>query len=139
MDEKCCVEAAPQALGARYVASGADKELLAQVCHEANRAICVGNGDFSQPAWADAPDWQRESCLGGVQSALATPYQSPWQSHDGWMARKLREGWRYGPTKDLEAKVHPCLLPYGELPLHEQLKDSVFLSIVRGFLEARKA
>lgn len=33
---------------------------IARVCHEVNRAYCQALGDNSQPAWEDAPAWQRE-------------------------------------------------------------------------------
>lgn len=32
-------------------------------------------------------------------------------------------GWRYGPRKDNDAKTHPCLVPYAQLPPDEQDKD----------------
>jgi hypothetical protein len=34
---------------------------VARVCHEANRAYCQTLGDNSQPAWDDAPEWQKDS------------------------------------------------------------------------------
>jgi len=43
--------------------------------------------------------------------------------HDRWMTARLEEGWRYGPKKDDDAKTHPCLRPYDQLPPHEQDKD----------------
>lgn len=43
--------------------------------------------------------------------------------HDRWMAAKRRDGWRHGPTKDSDAKTHPCLVPYDQLPPDEQEKD----------------
>ena len=43
--------------------------------------------------------------------------------HDRWMIAKRKEGWRHGPKKDNDAKTHPCLLLYDELPSDEQDKD----------------
>ncbi len=43
-----------------------DTEEIARVCHEVNRALCEAFGDHSQPAWADAPEWQRQSTITGV-------------------------------------------------------------------------
>jgi hypothetical protein len=34
-------------------------------------------------------------------------------------------------VKDPEAKTHPCLVPYDDLPEYQQLKDRVFLAIRR--------
>lgn len=52
------------------------------------------------------------------------------ESHNNWLAYKLREGWRYGPVKDTAKKYHPCLLPYSELPPEQKLKDTLFSQIV---------
>lgn len=56
-------------------------EAAARAAHEANRAYCLALGDTSQPAWDDAPEWQRTSAMKGVEGALAG--NSPRQSHEG--------------------------------------------------------
>lgn len=61
-------------------------EQIARVCHEANRAWCVANEDFSQLAWDVAPDWQRESVIIGVKGALDG--NSPEESHQSWLDTK---------------------------------------------------
>ncbi len=43
--------------------------------------------------------------------------------HERWMAEKRKNGWRHGPKKDGNAKTHPCLVPYDQLPPDEQEKD----------------
>jgi len=43
--------------------------------------------------------------------------------HDRWVAAKQQAGWRRGPQKDDDAKTHPCLVSYAELPPEEQEKD----------------
>ncbi|MFA5525801.1 MAG: RyR domain-containing protein, partial [Acholeplasmataceae bacterium] len=96
----------------RWEASPADVEVLAQVCHEANRAYCGTLGEVGQLPWDEAPDWQKESARRGVELHLRSDNVGPEESHNSWMEQKLREGWRYGEVKDAEAKVHPCLLPY---------------------------
>ena len=104
---------------------------IAMVCHEANRAWCKRNGDFSQKAWAIAPDWQRNSAIEGVQHAVAHPDATPEDSHNNWMALKMAEGWVYGEFKDPVAKTHPCMLPYDQLPDFQGKKDGMCLAIVR--------
>lgn len=108
-------------------------EMLARMCHEANRGICAAQGDFDQSPWDEAPDWQRASCLEGVRKAFNSFRTDPRENHDGWMEIKLRDGWRYGPTKNAEEKTHPCLLPFDALPAEQKIKDQVFLSIVQGW------
>lgn len=109
-------------------------EYVARLCHEVNRAVCMVNGDGSQVAWEDAPDWQKQSAMDGVRKAVVAPFLSPAENHEGWMEIKLRDGWRYGPIKDASQKVHPCLLPYKSLPPHEKIKDQIFMAVVNGYL-----
>lgn len=104
---------------------------IARVCHQVNRAYCESQGDHSQPAWEDAPDWQRESAIKGVLHALGNPNAKPADSHESWLAEKQRDGWTYGPVKDPAARTHPCFVPYGELPAAQKSKDFIFLAIVR--------
>lgn len=105
--------------------------IIARACHEVNRAYCASIGDNSQPAWADAPEWQRVSAINGVKFSIANPDASPSASHDSWSAEKVAAGWVYGPVKDPEAKQHPCLVPYDELPLEQRTKDYLFQAVVR--------
>jgi class 3 adenylate cyclase len=43
--------------------------------------------------------------------------------HDVWAAQRLKEGWKYGSTRDDNKKEHPCLVPYDELPEAEKEYD----------------
>lgn len=106
-------------------------ERIARTCHEVNRVVCRAMGDQSQERWEKAPDWQRESVLAGVKAALADPGRTPRESHEAWMARRRAAGWAYGPVKDIEKKLHPCMQPYDVLPAAQKLKDNLFLTVVR--------
>ncbi len=44
-------------------------------------------------------------------------------SHDVWAKQRLSEGWRFGPRRDDQAKEHPCLVPYEQLPESEKQYD----------------
>lgn len=103
---------------------------IAKVCHETNRAYCQVLGDFSQPAWEESPDWQKQSALSGVIFHLNNPGAPPSRSHELWLEQKRREGWKYGPTKNPETKEHPCFLPYEGLPASQQAKDALFIGVV---------
>lgn len=102
---------------------------IAELCHEVNRAYCLGIGDSSQPTWADAPDWQKESAINGVMFHLENE-TTPKQSHENWMKEKEADGWIYGEVKDPEKKEHPCMVPYYELPLEQRTKDYLFKAVV---------
>lgn len=104
--------------------------LIAMLCHAANAAYCASLGDLSQPSWADAPDWQKQSAINGVNMHLANPDATPEMSHASWLAQKEAEGWTYGEVKDAEKKTHPCCLPYDQLPPEQKAKDYIFRGIV---------
>ena len=105
-------------------------ELIAKTCHEVNRAYCKSIGDDSQLSWEDAPDWQKQSAVNGVRFHIDNPNAGPSASHESWLAEKERDGWKYGPVKNPEAKEHPCFVPYAELPNEQQAKDALFISVV---------
>ena len=102
---------------------------IAKVCHEVNRAYCQAIGDNSQSSWDDAPDWQRQSAINGVNFHKANPNAGPDHSHNSWFEEKRADGWKYGPHKDPEAKEHPCFLAYDELPTEQKAKDYIFRAI----------
>lgn len=102
---------------------------IARVAHEVNRAYCTAMGDNSQPAWEDAPQWQKDSALLGVDLHLSGDH-GPEASHESWMAQKVADGWVYGETKDPEAKTHPCIVPFADLPKEQQAKDFLFRGVV---------
>lgn len=106
------------------------RELIARVAHEINRAYCASQGDTTQPAWEEAPDWQKDSALAGVDMHLANPDATPEQSHESWLAQKTSDGWKYGEVKDAEKKEHPCFKPYAELPDAQKAKDYLFKAVV---------
>ncbi len=43
--------------------------------------------------------------------------------HDGWMAQRSRNGWRFAETRDDGRKLHPAMLPYAKLSEREKGKD----------------
>lgn len=104
---------------------------IARTCHEVNRAYCASQGDHSQAAWEQAPEWQRQSAVNGVLYAIGHPDAKPADSYESWLAEKRADGWTYGAVKDTTAKTHPCFVHYDELPAEQKAKDYIFLAIVR--------
>lgn len=43
--------------------------------------------------------------------------------HDVWAATRIADGWKYGSTRDDARKLHPCLVPYDDLPESEKEYD----------------
>lgn len=110
------------------------EEQIARLVHEANRTLQAGHGDDAPSLpWDCETEHVRATCLDGVRRALAG--ETPEQHHEGWCEWKRRHGWVYGPVKDAEKRTHPCLVPYGELPRYQQVKDIVLLAVVRAMAE----
>jgi hypothetical protein len=65
--------------------------------------------------------------------------------HERWMSERRSAGWRYGPIRDNQTKVHPDLRPWEDLGEEERQKDrNVVLSLPEiladaGFQIVRKA
>lgn len=107
---------------------------IAAVCHEANRTLCLAQGDTSQLPWTAAPAWQRDSAEAGVRAIINNPSITPEQQHDAWSADKRAAGWAYGEVKDAEKKTHHCLVPYDQLPAAQRVKDALFQGVARALL-----
>lgn len=105
-------------------------EGISKVCHEANKAFYEVNGDESQKSWDEAEDWQRDSAKKGVAFRINNPEAGHDAQHNSWMKEKTDDGWVYGEVKDAEAKTHPCIVPFEELPKFQQQKAALFCGIV---------
>lgn len=44
-------------------------------------------------------------------------------AHDHWSRQRFSEGWIHGTSRDDSKKLHPCLVPYEELPDSEKVYD----------------
>jgi ryanodine receptor 2 len=44
-------------------------------------------------------------------------------AHDLWAAQRIKDGWSHGPRRDDNAKKHPCLVLYADLPDSEKEYD----------------
>lgn len=43
--------------------------------------------------------------------------------HEVWAAARMAEGWTWGEQRDDTRKLHPCLIPYDQLPESEKEYD----------------
>lgn len=107
-------------------------EEIARIIHAANRELQILQGDpVPSPPWDEAPDYQAREAVAGVQEVIRNPDLTAEQSHELWCDRMRADGWVHGEVKDPVAKTHPTLLPWGELPAEQQLKDRLFIAVVR--------
>lgn len=111
-------------------------EEIAEVCHDANRALQRILNDPVSPEWVETDYETRQSAVQGV--LLAQDGATPEQLHESWVEYKVTHGWTYSPEpKNVENKTHPCLVPYGELPIGQMLKDCLFFTIVDTLTRSR--
>lgn len=107
-------------------------EDIARVVHAANRELQIVQGDpVPSPPWDDAPDYQVRQAIAGVQEVIRNPVLTAEESHELWLDRMRADGWTYGEVKDPVQKTHPTFLHWDELPAEQQLKDRLFIAIVR--------
>lgn len=107
---------------------------IAKVAHQANKAWCEANGDFSLKDWDQTPENIRNSSILGVTAVVDNPTITSEQIHQKWMDAKVADGYVYGSVKSDTDKTHPCLVPYSELPAHQKTKDALFISVVKALL-----
>ncbi|MCG5512845.1 RyR domain-containing protein [Ectothiorhodospira shaposhnikovii] len=111
-------------------------EDVAKVAHEVNRAYCLAaTNDDTQKPWEETPQWLRESVIAGVRFHLTNPQAGPEASHENWLEYKRAEGWRYGHRKDEAKKLHPCMIPFVDLPRSQQTKDHLFRAVVHALMD----
>lgn len=106
--------------------------MIAAVTYAANAAYCKSKGDISFEGvdFEHAPDWQQDTNCKGVQFRLDHPEATPAAQHQAWLDEKVKQGWVYGAEKNPEAKTHPCIMPYDQLPEDQRKKDALFQAVV---------
>lgn len=113
-------------------------EQIAQVAHEADRAYSAAVlADYSQPVWVDATQESRDLQISATRSICEEPTITPAKLHEDWCSVMQMSGWKCGPL-DITNRVHPSLMPYDELPEHDQARLRMFDGIVRGLLGLAK-
>ena len=105
-------------------------EHIAAIAHQINTAYCIAIGDKVAPPFEECPEDMQKGIMLGVQMHIDNPEATPEQSHESWLADKIANGWTYGEVKDIEAKTHPCCVPYADLPESQKAKDYLFRAVV---------
>ena len=91
-----------------------ERSLLPSTCHSAMlRAMSY------QPAPIDTRDVSLPPELQALTERLAE------NAHDLWAAQRLAQGWSHGAQRDDAKKLHPCLVPYNQLPDSEKEFDRI--------------
>ena len=112
---------------------------IGRLQHALRREIALIFGDGSvPPPWDDAPAWMHAESERSAVLRLAQPDRPAREEHERWMAAKIAAGWTWGPVRDDERKLHPMLVPFGDLPAGEQLKDIAAVALtpeLRAFID----
>ena len=109
---------------------------IAKLCYDVNKAYSAVIGDLSfKRSWEDAFNWEREANIDGVRYVVENPYITPDELHERWVRYKVENGWKYGIVKDEQAKTHPNIVPYLNIPREIRVKDHIFLEIVKSRLK----
>lgn len=103
-------------------------EQIASVCHAANTQLQYILEDPMSPPWDELDMETQNSAINGV--LLAQVGSTPRDMHASWRAFKEANGWTFGEVKDTDAKTHPNMIDYDDLPAEQQMKDHLFSAIV---------
>jgi hypothetical protein len=107
-------------------------EAIARLIYEGTRVEATWSKRSIVPEkWEARDDAFRKQFIEIIERYLdMDPLPSPEEAHNSWMEEYFKMGWKYGPQRDPEAKTHPDLRPFSDLPKDERDKDAIFLVMV---------
>lgn len=108
-------------------------ELILTVLHNANAVLKKLNNEKHEEL-ADMEPARRASIKEAIKHALEND-TSPEESHNKWLATQEALGYKYGIEIDRVNLLHPCMMPYENLPAEQKLKDDMFVAIIQSFKE----
>lgn len=79
--------------------------------------IIIYKGKDYEPHPIDLSDVEISDDLIELREAIAE------NAHEVWAYNRKQEGWKYGPERDDEKKLHPDMIAYSQLPESEKLYD----------------
>jgi hypothetical protein len=103
---------------------------VAMVVHTAVNAYAQLLGEKAV-AWEDLPAPNRKGVINSIERIVHGDIGGPVGCHDAWLTFMTENGWTFGETKDYEAKTHPQLKPWSELPAEQRRKDFLFHAVVK--------
>lgn len=100
------------------------------------RLVVNTNADYSKALgeqytyWDETTTEVKNSIIRGVISALRYN-PTPEQNHQNFLDDRIKDGWTYGPEKNVGLKTHPDMVPFELLPTDQKAKNFIFLSLVQ--------
>jgi hypothetical protein len=111
------------------------KTAAARAAHEAIRTLQIENKEPNVASpWETVGQDIKDSCFIGIERVIENLEVTNEELHDSWIETKKSQGWRYGRERSEEDKLHPCMVPYRELPQFQRLKDAMFRNVVKAVL-----
>lgn len=105
--------------------------MAARAAHSAMRCVSEIYGGKKMPDWDHTFTWYRASLTRHIEYVIYHNWTAR-KCHDCWVRRMLKRGWTLG-EKDWEAKTHPYLIKFDELPEVEQVKLRIMRSVAVPF------
>lgn len=107
---------------------------IAYVIYSVNQDLskyCLDDsGTATYRKWKELSKDERDQYTRAVKRRIDVPGVTPEQQHEEWLQSKVADGWVHGSVKDNEAKIHPCMVPYDQLPPTQRIKDVIFGNLV---------
>jgi len=106
---------------------------MAQLVYETGRleARLMQRPIVADPWGERDEDFRQRFCDRLTDILTQAELPNPEEAHEEWVKEYKEMGWTYGPRRDPEAKTHPDMVPYNQLPKAEREKDAVFLALVQ--------
>ncbi|GBC62521.1 hypothetical protein DENIS_3493 [Desulfonema ishimotonii] len=105
-------------------------EQAARSFHQHLKAFRESLGDYTLPDWEETTKHNREMGVRFVRYTLANQSITPESHHEKWVANMAKRGWRHGNERNPDKKTHPCMVPWEDLPYHEQAKTVLMIATV---------
>ncbi len=111
----------------RILIAATATNLCAMVCAQFGT---VAPEDPNLLKWHEQSEERKQLILRAVDMVIQHPDATPEDSHAGWLEQQLADGWTHGEKADSEAKTHPNLVPWPELPVEMRIRDSLLHLVV---------
>ncbi len=111
-----------------------DHQGIARLVHETMRTYCLMVYDTPAATWADAVQAQRQHTCDLVRHLSLHADETPEQYHEAWRAPLLAAGWVPGEYRDSYKKVHPHLVPWGDLSAKYRSKQALMFALIKHLL-----
>jgi len=119
-----------------HYGKGTKWQNLTETYRDANRGaadhIAVKLASLGYFIPQDPSNWSQQVDLTENQELLAK------LEHNHWYAERRLNGWQYGPKRDDNRKIHPCLIPYEQLPEPEKQKDRTNIQDLQNFFSSQQ-